>query len=79
MKKIGVSQATIRRDLIELENLGFLKKVHGGCIIKEMGEEEEIVNYSEDLDKFKEKKNRIAKEAVNRINNGENESCSKVC
>ena len=40
MKRIGVSQATIRRDLIELENQGFLKKVHGGCITKEIGEEE---------------------------------------
>ncbi len=32
-KKLFASEATIRRDLTELENLGYLKRVHGGAII----------------------------------------------
>ncbi len=32
-KKLFASEATIRRDLTELEKLGYLKRVHGGAII----------------------------------------------
>ena len=30
--KLGVSQATIRRDLTELERSGLLKRTHGGAV-----------------------------------------------
>lgn len=32
-EKIGVSEITIRRDLSELEKLGYLKRIHGGATI----------------------------------------------
>lgn len=32
--ELGVSDDTLRRDLVELENLGLLTKVHGGAIAK---------------------------------------------
>lgn len=33
-KALGVSDDTLRRDLVELENEGLLTKVHGGAIAK---------------------------------------------
>lgn len=33
-EELGVSDDTLRRDLVELENLGLLTKVHGGAIAK---------------------------------------------
>ena len=34
MKKLNVSESTIRRDLIELSNRGMINKVHGGATLK---------------------------------------------
>ena len=34
-EKLEVSQATIRQDLTQLENKGFLKRVHGGAIFND--------------------------------------------
>jgi len=36
IKLFGVSKETIRRDLVELEQLGFLKKVYGGAVLEKV-------------------------------------------
>ena len=38
-KTLGVSDASIRRDLIEMQTLGFLDRTHGGAVIAEGAEE----------------------------------------
>lgn len=69
-KLFNVSEITLRRDLIRLEKEGFLDKVHGGAIAKGIRTEYSPV-YLEDIKLQKEQKERIAKEAVKYINNGD--------
>ncbi|MGP4046152.1 DeoR/GlpR family DNA-binding transcription regulator [Streptomyces sp. 2A115] len=38
-ERLGVSQATIRRDLVQLEDEGLLRRVHGGAMPTEGGDE----------------------------------------
>ena len=66
----NVSEITIRRDLQKLQGEGFLEKVHGGAILKLL-KEEYLPIYLEDIKRNKEKKERIAKEAVKLIKNGD--------
>lgn len=33
VERIGASESTIRRDLLELDQQGLLKRVHGGAVI----------------------------------------------
>lgn len=61
--ELGVSQATIRRDLVELEKAGALKRVHGGAV---QIEESRLVEMAFD-DKAQiagEEKKNIAKKAL---------------
>jgi DeoR/GlpR family transcriptional regulator of sugar metabolism len=69
-KLFNVSEITIRRDLEKLEDEGFLDKVHGGAIIKGLRTEYDPV-YLEDLKINREQKQRISKEAVKIIKNGD--------
>ncbi len=61
----GVSQVTIRKDLIELENSGLLKRVHGYAVVNN----EDNINYR--LSIQYEKKIIIAKKAVELISDNE--------
>ncbi len=66
----NVSEITIRRDLKQLQDEGFLEKVHGGAIAKELKEEYHPI-YLEDIKKNKDKKEKIAKEASKLISDGD--------
>jgi len=58
----GVSEATVRRDLKELEEAGLLRRTHGGAITREaVGVEP---SFLEKRDRFADEKQRIAKEAA---------------
>jgi DeoR family fructose operon transcriptional repressor len=73
--RFKVSDMTIRRDLAYLEELGVIKRVHGGAIYIEDGKledgpEEDIpVSVREDMDKHL--KQRIARKAVSFIQEGD--------
>lgn len=63
--RLKVSQATIRQDLTQLENNGFLRRVHGGAVLDESDDiaHRMGINY--------EKKLKIAKKAAHYVNEGE--------
>ena len=69
---LNISEATVRRDINELERLGKLNKVYGGATTID-----ETSYYVEDIDLnnryslFPEEKNIIAKEASRYINDGD--------
>ncbi|MBA4549113.1 DeoR/GlpR transcriptional regulator [Thermoactinomyces intermedius] len=64
-----VSEATVRRDLKELEKLGLLHRTHGGAMAKEgVGFEP---SFHEKKDRFAKEKRSIAEKAVNLIQEGE--------
>ncbi|MCL5070114.1 MAG: DeoR/GlpR family DNA-binding transcription regulator [Actinobacteria bacterium] len=69
-KLFNVSEITVRRDLQKLEKDGFLDKVHGGAIARCIKTEYDPV-YLEDIKLNKDKKEKIAKEAVKEINDGD--------
>ncbi len=64
-EQLGVSQATIRQDLTQLENNGFLRRVHGGAVLDETDDISHRmgINY--------EKKLQIARKAAEFVNEGE--------
>ncbi|SHK39336.1 transcriptional regulator, DeoR family [Roseomonas rosea] len=39
-EELGVSRETVRRDLVDLEAAGFLRRVHGGAVLTEIAPEE---------------------------------------
>jgi DeoR/GlpR family transcriptional regulator of sugar metabolism len=65
----NISSLTVRRDLARLDSEGFLNKVHGGAVYKEILEPEPIFNDRVKL--FCEEKDRIAQEAAKRINDND--------
>jgi DeoR/GlpR family transcriptional regulator of sugar metabolism len=65
----GISPITVRRDLEKLHDKGLISKVHGGAIIRESLEPEPL--FSEQIKLYKDEKERIAKEAAKRINDGD--------
>lgn len=67
---LGVSLETARRDLDFLEKQGSLQKVHGGAILKEK-EEENNLTYSLRETKNTEEKKEIAEFALKYISEGE--------
>jgi DeoR family fructose operon transcriptional repressor len=68
-KRFGVSPATIRRDLKELEDAGLLKRTHGGAIsLEHVGFEP---SFQEKEDQYREEKRRIAIRAASMIREGE--------
>ena len=64
----NVSEATIRRDLEELDREGKIHRTHGGAVRIEAPKEPPIMKRIED---HKEEKERIGKAAVELINDGE--------
>lgn len=63
---LGVSEVTIRKDLIRLEEQGFLQKIHGGAVLKdtqEIAELSKISNFSAKMD--------LAKMALDLIEDGD--------
>jgi DeoR/GlpR family transcriptional regulator of sugar metabolism len=68
-EKLGVSTATVRRDLLSLEKRGKIRRVHGGAIRADIFSDEPV--FSEKR-KIKEKeKDLIAKKAAEFIRNGD--------
>ncbi|MBM3705164.1 MAG: DeoR/GlpR transcriptional regulator [Actinobacteria bacterium] len=67
---LKISEITIRRDLIKLEDEGFIEKVHGGAMLKN---HDAIYDpeYLRDLKQNSQQKESIAKEAVKRIKDGD--------
>ncbi len=68
-KLFNVSEITVRRDLKKLEEEGFLDKVHGGAMARNIKETYHPV-YLEDIKLNRDKKERIAREAAKFINDG---------
>ncbi|MCL5985686.1 MAG: DeoR/GlpR family DNA-binding transcription regulator [Actinobacteria bacterium] len=63
----GISPITVRRDLEKLHRDGYLRKVHGGAVADRAYLEAEPI-YLENIKLFKAEKEKIGKEAANRIN-----------
>jgi DeoR family fructose operon transcriptional repressor len=66
---LGVSKATIRRDLTELEQANHLQRTHGGAVSSNLSVFE--ADYSEKELEFLEEKRHIAKIAAELINEGD--------
>jgi len=64
-EQLEVSQATIRQDLTQLENKGFLRRVHGGAVLDETDDISHRmgINYEQKL--------KIARMAANYVREGE--------
>lgn len=69
-RSFGISEVTARRDLSRLKKDGFVIKVHGGAVLRELGQLETEPVFEERLSQQKDEKIRIAREAAKRINNG---------
>lgn len=69
VEKFNISESTIRRDLIFLENMNYLKRVHGGAI----NVKNKIVesSYSEKIAQNNKEKDSIAKYAASLVQDGE--------
>lgn len=68
---LAVSVMTIRRDLTELDGLGFIERVHGGALLlrhTNQGEELPVIERSKEKAEIKE---RIGRAAAGLINDGE--------
>ena len=68
---LGVSVMTVRRDLSELDELGFLERVHGGALLlqqKNGGKELPVFERSKEKTEIKQ---RIARAVAGLINDGE--------
>jgi DeoR family fructose operon transcriptional repressor len=68
-KTLEVSESTVRRDLIELEKRGILKRVHGGVLSK--SPREDILDYRRNLERLHEEKSRIGMAAAQLVENGQ--------
>jgi len=72
-KRLVVSIMTIRRDLDELEQRGVLKKIHGGAVLLQKGDEPNMAQptFQHRMDEFSEYKGKIGREAVKYIKKGD--------
>ncbi|WP_329383820.1 DeoR/GlpR family DNA-binding transcription regulator [Anaerofustis butyriciformans] len=68
-KMLGVSNVTIRKDLIELANMGKILKTHGGATSVESILSTETPHYQKDKT-FREEKERIGKAAAKLVEEG---------
>lgn len=68
-QETGVSESTIRRDLKELEEAKLLKRTHGGAVSLQRVNFE--APYYDKEDRFLEEKRRIARKAVQMIQEGD--------
>ena len=71
VRLFGVSEATVRRDLDHLMEMGIVRRTHGGAILSESMVER---TQSEKTAMMRDQKARIAAEAARRVKNG-----SSVC
>jgi len=68
-KMLGVSEVTIRRDLMELEDSGMINRVHGGAVLADNFNEEPV--YSERKIANQAQKAALARHAVSLIEYGQ--------
>ncbi len=68
-RALGISPATVRRDLVELEGLGQLRRVHGGAVSVETRLEEPLFDDKAAL--AAREKHRIAEEAASLVKAGD--------
>jgi DeoR family fructose operon transcriptional repressor len=68
-KEFGVHEATIRRDLAEIEQEGHLKRTHGGVIVEQWTHDEP--SFNERSNYQLEQKMRIGKMAASLVEDGE--------
>lgn len=66
-EEIGVSEATLRTDFNKMEEVGLLKRTHGGAILTEKAD----TSFSNRERKNRNEKSAIAKEAMNFISKGQ--------
>ncbi len=66
---LGVSEATVRRDLELLEEAGKVRRVHGGAVMSKFPDEELVFEEKESI--RSEEKNRIAALALDEIRDGD--------
>ena len=69
-EKFHVSEATVRRDLDDLDQQGALKRTHGGAIKVDRSTAYESM-YSEKIGQMLEEKHRIAKSAAQMVHTGD--------
>lgn len=67
VEELGYSEATIRRDLNELEKAGKITRVHGGAVLN--GNQEQEVPFKKEINS--QAKNRIAKFAASLVEDGD--------
>ncbi len=67
-KKLNASRSSLRRDLIELEHKGFLRRVHGGAV--SLNPRDEFLDFRNLASSNHEEKVRIGKAAAGLIENG---------
>jgi DeoR family transcriptional regulator, fructose operon transcriptional repressor len=68
-RTLEVSESTLRRDLIELEKKGILKRVHGGVLSH--AHREDQLDYRWNSSHFQEEKRRIGKAAADWVEDGQ--------
>ena len=64
---LGVSESTIRRDIVELDSEGRVKKVFGGAVVAEPGRTINMVDVNEKASRNREAKRKIAEYAASLI------------
>lgn len=64
---LGISLSTVRRDLSDMEEIGSVRRVHGGAVLQDIPESP-ILQRS---DEYIEEKQRIGYAAAQMVNNGE--------
>ncbi|MFE9649308.1 DeoR/GlpR family DNA-binding transcription regulator [Streptomyces sp. NPDC006365] len=69
--QLGASAATIRRDLLKLEEDGLLTRVHGGALVRRPSAEEGPTPFAESADVRVDEKDAIAAEAATMIKDGQ--------
>jgi len=67
---VGVSEATVRRDLDELDHMGKLERTHGGAVLSGFGASFER-QHEEKLNLMQDEKQRIALKAASYIHEGD--------
>lgn len=68
-RDLGISRSTVRRDLIEMEKRGLLRRVHGGAI--SLKAHEEALDFRALSTSCQEEKTRIGKAAAKLIQDGQ--------
>jgi DeoR/GlpR family transcriptional regulator of sugar metabolism len=68
-QKFNASKSSIRRDLIELEAKGVLRRVHGGAI--SLQTRDEVLDFDRLTVSFHDEKARIGKKAASQVQNGQ--------